>query len=84
MQSLVHQHAVPKLGIGEGLFRYNFVDHVHAVGSGMLMAEGWGIDLLCGFAAIMEAAKEDNAVLVHKHAVPRPGAGPALARQLLP
>ena len=57
---------------------------MQAVGAGMLMAEWWVIDSLCGSAAIMEAAKEDKAVLVHHHAVPRSGAGPALAGQLLP
>lgn len=32
----------------------------------------------------MEAAKEDDAVLVRQHAVPGAGAGPALAGQVLP
>ena len=39
---------------------------------------------LCDLAAVMEASKEDDAVLVHQHAVPAAGRGPALAGQLLP
>ena len=39
---------------------------------------------LGGFAAVVEAAKEDNAVLVHQHAVPGPGSRPSLPGQLLP
>ena len=39
---------------------------------------------LCDLAAVMKASKEDDAVLVHQHAVPAAGRGPALAGQLLP
>ena len=39
---------------------------------------------LCDFATVVEASKEDDAVLVDQHAVPATGRGPALAGQLLP
>jgi hypothetical protein len=40
--------------------------------------------LLCGFATVMEAAKEDDALLVHQHAVSGAGTGPTFAGKLLP